>query len=101
MHDPAFSREEQLGSASLSEAKIFVGGLHPSVTEDDLISAFSVFGHVVDCRIMQDKETQRSKCFGFVIFATKVEARKAANAGFLEIKGKKVLPPLSYKLFLG
>ena len=75
---------------SLSEAKVFVGGLHPSVTEAELLQACTLYGPVVDARIMQDKELQRSKGFGFVIFSTKVDARKAASTGFIEINGKKV-----------
>ena len=45
---------------------IFVGNLNFSTTEDELRDAFAQFGEVSSARIIQDRETQRSRGFGFV-----------------------------------
>eukprot|EP00249_Psilotum_nudum_P020648 c27792_g1_i1 orf=605-1678(+) len=48
--------------------KIFVGGLAPSVSEEDFKEYFASFGTVVEHQIMQDHSTGRSRGFGFVTF---------------------------------
>ena len=49
--------------------KIFVGGLNWRTTEPDLKAAFSRYADVASVRIIIDRETGRSKCFGFLEFA--------------------------------
>jgi RNA recognition motif-containing protein len=90
MVDPSFNREDQNNSVSLNEAKIFVGGLPKSLTEEELQSEFSKFGRVVDALIILDRETNQSKGYGFVIFSSKLEARKVSALNSICIKGKKV-----------
>eukprot|EP00357_Protocruzia_adherens_P017647 CAMPEP_0115005240 /NCGR_PEP_ID=MMETSP0216-20121206/19735_1 /TAXON_ID=223996 /ORGANISM="Protocruzia adherens, Strain Boccale" /LENGTH=438 /DNA_ID=CAMNT_0002371491 /DNA_START=191 /DNA_END=1507 /DNA_ORIENTATION=- len=46
--------------------KIFVGGLSPSTTQQSLFSKFGHYGEVIDCVLMVDKRTGRSRGFGFV-----------------------------------
>lgn len=89
--DPSFNREDQNNSVSLNEAKLFVGGLSKSLTEEELESEFSKFGKVVDVVIILDRETNQSKGYGFVIFSSKLEARKVAALNSIDIKGKKVI----------
>jgi RNA-binding protein Musashi len=48
--------------------KIFVGGLAPSVTVAEFRTYFEGFGAVVDAVVMFDRQTQRSRGFGFVTF---------------------------------
>ncbi|MFK7828113.1 MAG: RNA recognition motif domain-containing protein [Oligoflexales bacterium] len=48
--------------------KIFVGGLNWRTTEPDLKAAFSRCADVASVRIIIDRETGRSKCFGFIEF---------------------------------
>jgi heterogeneous nuclear ribonucleoprotein A1/A3 len=48
--------------------KIFVGGIPPQTTSDDLRSHFGHFGTVVNAVIMMDRATNRSRGFGFVTF---------------------------------
>jgi cold-inducible RNA-binding protein len=90
MHDPSYDRNDQVASASLQEAKVFVGNLPILLDEGELVEAFSPFGKVVDAIILRDRETTRSKGFGFVTFSTKVEARKAAAVSSIELKGRRV-----------
>jgi RNA recognition motif-containing protein len=45
---------------------IYVGNLAYSVTDDDLRAAFSAFGDVARAKVIMDRDTGRSKGFGFV-----------------------------------
>lgn len=46
--------------------KLYVGNLAFSVTDDELMQAFTSFGTVVSARVVMDRMTGRSKGFGFV-----------------------------------
>ena len=46
--------------------KIYVGNLSFRATDDDLRAAFEPYGEVVSARVIKDKETGRSRGFGFV-----------------------------------
>ncbi|VFQ93772.1 unnamed protein product [Cuscuta campestris] len=60
--------------------KLFVAGLSWSVDEKSLKDAFSEFGQVTEVRIMYDKDTGRTRGFGFVYFSKEEEARSAKDA---------------------
>lgn len=57
--------------------KLFVGGLSWNTTDSDLMGAFSRFGEVTDAKVITDRDTGRSRGFGFVTFATDEAASKA------------------------
>jgi RNA recognition motif-containing protein len=57
--------------------RLFVGNLSFHTSEDDLQEAFGQCGEVVDLKIIQDRETGRSRGFGFVTMGTPDAARKA------------------------
>ncbi|THH16285.1 hypothetical protein EW146_g4325 [Bondarzewia mesenterica] len=59
----AIPREEHLRNT-----RYFVGGLAPHTTSESMRAFFSTFGKVVDATVMVDRETGRSKGFGFVTF---------------------------------
>ena len=48
--------------------KIFVGGLSWDTTEEGLRTAFERFGEVVEAKVITDRDTGRSRGFGFVTF---------------------------------
>ena len=52
--------------------KIFVGGLAPSITDADFRSYFEEYGKITDAIVMIDRDTQRSRGFGFVTFEEEV-----------------------------
>jgi len=56
---------------------IYVGNLSYSTTEDDLTSLFGGVGAVDSARIIKDRETGRSKGFGFVEMSNNDEAKAA------------------------
>lgn len=60
--------------------RLFVGNLSFHTTEDDLQQLFAEYGEVLDLKIMQDRETGRSRGFGFVTMGTSDEAKKAMEA---------------------
>ena len=57
--------------------KLYVGNLPYSVRDNDLEQAFSQFGQVVSARVMMERDTGRSKGFGFVEMASQEEATSA------------------------
>ncbi|TRY76446.1 hypothetical protein TCAL_15962, partial [Tigriopus californicus] len=56
---------------------IFVGDLSPEVETHHLRDAFATFGEISDCRVVRDPQTLKSRGYGFVSFATKIEAENA------------------------
>ncbi|GAP37854.1 RNA recognition motif domain-containing protein [Piscinibacter sakaiensis] len=59
--------------------KLYVGNLAYSVRDDGLHQAFSQFGTVTSAKVMMDRETGRSKGFGFVEMGSDAEAQAAIN----------------------
>lgn len=59
--------------------KLFVAGLAFAATDDDLNTYFSRVGEVLSARVARDRETQRSRGFGFVEMATPELAQKAID----------------------
>ena len=56
---------------------IFIGNLSYNVTEDDLRQAFEAFGQVASATVIKDKQSGRSKGFGFVEMPVQTEAQSA------------------------
>ncbi len=59
--------------------KLYVGNLAYSVRDDSLQQAFAPFGTVNSAKVMMDRETGRSKGFGFVEMGSDAEAQAAIN----------------------
>ena len=57
--------------------KLYVGNLPYSVRDDDLQQAFSQFGSVTSAKVMMERDTGRSKGFGFVEMGSDAEAQAA------------------------
>lgn len=60
--------------------KLFVGGLPFATTDDELRDAFAAHGTVASATVVRDRETGRSKGFGFVEFESDDEGKAAQNA---------------------
>ncbi|MCV2423905.1 RNA-binding protein, partial [Paucibacter sp. DJ4R-1] len=60
-------------------SKLYVGNLSWSTTDDSLRNAFSEYGTVHDSIVMKDRETGRSRGFGFVTLGSAEEANAAVN----------------------
>ncbi|KAF2292297.1 hypothetical protein GH714_018703 [Hevea brasiliensis] len=70
----------QKAASAAPNSKLFVAGLSWSVDEKSLKDAFSSFGDVTEVRIMYDKDSGRSRGFGFVNFSKEDEAICAKDA---------------------
>ncbi|KAI9093116.1 hypothetical protein DFS34DRAFT_631648 [Phlyctochytrium arcticum] len=60
-------------------AKVFVGNLSWSTTSDSLHQAFSQYGQITDAVVLTDRETGRSRGFGFVTFEGEDQANAAID----------------------
>ena len=59
--------------------KLFVGGLAWATTDDSLLQAFARFGEVVEAKVIKDRQTGRSRGFGFVTFSEDAAAEAAST----------------------
>ena len=60
--------------------KLFVGGLPFSTTDDELKELFAAHGSVASATVVRDRDSGRSKGFGFVEFESDEEGKKAQGA---------------------
>lgn len=60
--------------------KIYVGNMPYSATSEDLSELFRQYGHVAEANVIMDRETGRSKGFGFVDMPNQTEASEAVDA---------------------
>lgn len=63
-----------------NKKKLYVGNLPYQLTSDELKSMFSEFGEIVDAVVITDRDSGRSKGFGFVEFSSEEDAKKAVDA---------------------
>ena len=62
------------------QKKLYVGGLPYSTTDDQLREAFAAVGEVTEASVVTDRDTGRSRGFGFVEMATEDDAQKAIDS---------------------
>ena len=60
--------------------KLFVAKLNRDVQDEHLVEAFSAFGEVAYARVITDRETGQSKCFGFVQMRDEASGKAAIDA---------------------
>ena len=71
---------------------IYVGNLPYSVDRDELRGIFEQYGEVSAARVVSDRETGRSKGFGFVEMPDNEQARQAVEAlNGQEVDGRKIV----------
>jgi RNA recognition motif-containing protein len=66
--------------------KLFVGSLAYTATDDDLAALFGTVGTVQSAKVIVDRDTNRSKGFGFVEMSTDEEAQEAIK----QLDGKEL-----------
>ena len=67
-------------AARLMSTKLFVGGLSWGTDDQSLKDAFTSFGEVVEARVITDRDTGKSRGFGFVSFSNGEEAKNAMSS---------------------
>ena len=72
--------------------KLFVGSLPWAVTDDSLRQAFESHGKVVSAKVITDRQTGRSRGFGFVEMENESEANNAIQAlNGSELSGRSII----------
>jgi cold-inducible RNA-binding protein len=72
--------------------KLFVGGLAWAVNDDILHGAFADAGNVISASVIVDRDTNRSKGFGFVEMETPEEAQAAIDMWHeKELEGRRII----------
>ena len=59
--------------------KLFVGGLSWDTTDDGLRQAFASYGEITEAKVITDRDTGRSRGFGFVTFDQDEDAKTAIS----------------------
>jgi len=71
--------------------KLFVGGLSWDTTDDGLRQAFASYGEISEAKVITDRDTGRSRGFGFVTFAQDEDAKTAmAKMDGTSLDGKNI-----------
>lgn len=93
--------EETGGTARAAEpvpCRLFVGGLSWDTDEASLRKAFSAYGNVLDAFVMTDRNTGRSRGFGFVTLEDRKDAAKAMDElDGAELDGRAIAVNLATK----
>lgn len=77
-------------------SKIYVGNLPYSVTDSSLRSNFAEYGSVTSAKVMMDRETGKSKGFGFVEMASEEVAQAAITALHgMSVDGRSIVVSLA------
>ncbi|MDP4117223.1 MAG: RNA-binding protein [Bacteroidota bacterium] len=72
--------------------KLFVGSLPWAVNDDTLKATFEEFGKVVSAKVITDRQTGRSRGFGFVEMESESEASNAISSlNGKDIKGRNII----------
>jgi RNA recognition motif-containing protein len=75
----------------MEKNKLFIGSLPWSITNDSLRELFAQYGEITDAVVINDRESGRSKGFGFVTFAKEEDAQKALEMNGKEIEGRTIV----------
>ncbi|KAJ6486936.1 putative RNA-binding protein rbpB [Mycena sanguinolenta] len=75
----------------MSSAKLYIGNLSYKTDDDSLRNYFSSFGNITDSIVMLDRDTGRSRGFGFVTYSTDAEAQAAIQeSNDQELDGRRL-----------
>ncbi|PNF22993.1 Heterogeneous nuclear ribonucleoprotein 27C [Cryptotermes secundus] len=72
--------------------KLFVGGLSWETTQENLQRYFSRYGEVIDCVVMKNSESGRSRGFGFVTFSDPANVSLVLQNGPHQLDGRTIDP---------
>ncbi|CAL8351544.1 unnamed protein product [Gadus morhua 'NCC'] len=68
------------GCEQLSKTNLYIRGLHPGTTDQDLVKLCQTYGKIVSTKAILDKTTNKCKGYGFVDFDSPASAQKAVTA---------------------
>uniref|UniRef100_A0A669BIB3 RNA binding motif, single stranded interacting protein 2a n=1 Tax=Oreochromis niloticus TaxID=8128 RepID=A0A669BIB3_ORENI len=74
------SSSNSSGGEQLSKTNLYIRGLHPGTTDQDLVKLCQPYGKIVSTKAILDKTTNKCKGYGFVDFDSPAAAQKAVTA---------------------
>jgi len=74
----------------MSQTKIYVGNLSYNTTDHELEEFFGQYGSIKEIKLITDRETGRSKGFGFITFDDQQAAQASLQANGLELQSRKL-----------
>src|SRR3989338_510119 len=75
----------------MDKNKLFVGSLPWSINNDSLKELFAQYGEITEAVVINDRDSGRSKGFGFVTFTKEEEAQKALEMDGKEVEGRTIV----------
>lgn len=75
----------------MDKNKLFVGSLPWSINNDSLKELFAQYGEITEAVVITDRNTGRSKGFGFVTFAKEEDAQKALEMNGKDVEGRAIV----------
>ena len=75
----------------MDKNKLFVGSLPWSINNDSLKELFAQYGEITEAVVITDRDSGRSKGFGFVTFSKEEEAQKALEMDGKEVEGRTIV----------
>ncbi|KAL7325453.1 hypothetical protein PS15p_207929 [Mucor circinelloides] len=85
-------QSDKPSTTNSEEGKMFIGGLNWETTDENLRQYFSQFGEVLDCVVMRDPATQRSRGFGFLTMKENSAIDKIVSQDHHNLDGKRIDP---------
>ena len=79
----------------MEKNKLFVGSLPWSLNNDSLRELFAQYGEITEAVVIMDRNTGRSRGFGFVTFAKEEDAQKALEMSGKEVEGRALVVNMS------
>ncbi|XP_063064249.1 RNA-binding motif, single-stranded-interacting protein 2b [Engraulis encrasicolus] len=74
------SSHHSISADQLSKTNLYIRGLHPGTTDQDLVKLCQPYGKIVSTKAILDKTTNKCKGYGFVDFDSPAAAQKAVTA---------------------
>ncbi len=74
----------------MSQNKLYVGNISFTVSEEELSEKFSAYGPIQEIKLITDRETGRSRGFGFITFEKQFDAEAALALNDTDVSGRKI-----------
>lgn len=89
------SLSSQSTSSDVTLRKLYIGGLSPDTSSENLLSYFSRHGEIEEGSVAYDKETNKSRGFGFITYKTAEAAKKAIDDPNKSLGGRNITVKLA------
>ena len=89
------SKIKKLADKDTAHRKLFIRGLGWEMTPETLKSVFAQYGNIEECSVIKDKNTGKSKGYGFVTFSDMFAARRALKEPSKVIEGRVTVSQLA------